>query len=342
MKFEEYAKRRTGHEWFRLEAEEYEREHEKMFDAEGVNNPLCAYLPGTLLEETRADSEYNIGMVYYLGTHARKNYKEAYKCFLQASKYGHLKAVEKIARLYYFGQGVEQDYCKAFEWYKRAAEFGDIESQFRLGILYNDGLGVLRDYQCAFEYYTTAADTGNHVLAMYNLGVLYENGDYVPKDYPKAFELYSKASEFDDEISLYKVATWYEKGRGTAQNYKKAISIYRRLVNDDRRSEAHYRIGRMYDEGHGVSQNYLQAYKNYFVLARIGNPKAQMRVGIMHLNGLGIDKSKDEGIYWLEKAAQGGNDLADAMLNEMEVWEAVEDKKQTADSPKSLNDLFNL
>jgi TPR repeat protein len=101
--------------------------------------PLYHYLHAANIEETEADAQYNIGMLYHICYHVEKNHVEAYRWFTKAVGNGHLKAVEKIARLYYKGYGVDQDYLKAHAWYKKAANYGDTESQFRLGLLYNDG-----------------------------------------------------------------------------------------------------------------------------------------------------------------------------------------------------------
>ncbi len=70
--------------------------------------------------------------------------------------------------------------------------------------------------------------------------------------------------------------------------------------------EAQYNLGVLYLEGRGVERNLEQA-RNWFLKAANKNQvEAQYNLGHMALSGIGMEKDTDEALRWWKKAATGG------------------------------------
>lgn len=72
-----------------------------------------------------AASQYNLGIMAYLGQGVDQSYEEAAKWFQQAANQDHALAQYNLGFLFYEGKGVEKDDLQAFMWIDRAARLGD-------------------------------------------------------------------------------------------------------------------------------------------------------------------------------------------------------------------------
>ena len=88
-------------------------------------------------------------------------------------------------------------------------------------------------------------------------------------------------------------------------DYPTALREFRLLAKqgDDR---AQYNLGIMYDKGAGVPQDYAEAVKWYRKAAEQGNARAQNNVGLLYANGLGVPQDYAEAVRWYRKAAEQG------------------------------------
>ena len=128
--------------------------------------------------------------------------------------------------------------------------------------------------------YEQAANAG-YRLAQNNLAVLLQNGTKsIPADIRKA---------------IY----WYEKAAETF-------------------APSAFTLGRIYDVGNMVPQDLEKAAKYYLKAANLGHPQAMFNVGVMYLNGEGVTKNPQQGINWLQKAAQNGEPNAIAVLQKLQ------------------------
>ena len=124
----------------------------------------------------------------------------------------------------------------------------------------------------------------------------------------------------------YALGQIYDKGSKKIQNIQKALFWYEEVAKQGY-IEAQMRLGEMYFRGLGISKDYKKAlywykkvtssqnnldltfYNSYLVdrtVEHIGvmKTKAQMRLGEMYFQGLGISKDYKKAFYWYEKAAQ--------------------------------------
>lgn len=89
--------------------------------------------------------------------------------------------------------------------------------------------------------------------------------------------------------------------------------------------EAQIQLAKAYEEGGCFDQKHLlcfdrvkQDYKKaaywYKKAAEQGNTEAQLDLGVMYMNGLGVDKNIDKFIEWYSKAGEQGNTIAQGVL----------------------------
>jgi TPR repeat protein len=60
-------------------------------------------------------------------------------------------------------------------------------------------------------------------------------------------------------------------------------------------------------------RDYAKALKSCHLLAKTGNPKAQLKLGIMHADGRGVTKNYQEAYVWFSLAVQGGLQAASVL-----------------------------
>jgi TPR repeat protein len=66
---------------------------------------------------------------------------------------------------------------------------------------------------------------------------------------------------------------------------------------------AELRLGIMYDRGIGVERDFDRAFECYLSAAEKGDSLAQLNTGVCYGAGIGVEMSKEDALYWLEKAA---------------------------------------
>jgi TPR repeat protein len=122
---------------------------------------VIATPPGAVSPATYAETNYAIGMLYWMGQGVAADYHEAFKWLHKAAEMGHAGAQAKLGYLYTQGLAVEQSYATAFDWFDRAAKQGDVDAQYNLGIFYLNGWGTGEDKTMAAQYLAAASAQGD-------------------------------------------------------------------------------------------------------------------------------------------------------------------------------------
>lgn len=65
-----------------------------------------------------------VGDMLYSGTGCLRDYREALRYYLRATKAGEPKSANAVGLMYELGRGVSRDSEAALEWYIRAASLG--------------------------------------------------------------------------------------------------------------------------------------------------------------------------------------------------------------------------
>ena len=120
---------------------------------------LVAYFSFTLIPLVMAESAEDL---YYQGVNAAKkgNYAQAITFFEQACNSGKAESCYNLGLLYANGQGVRQNYTQAAKLWEQACNGGDAQGCYNLGVLYGNGEGKQQNFSTAKEYYGKACDLG--------------------------------------------------------------------------------------------------------------------------------------------------------------------------------------
>ncbi|MDB9975545.1 hypothetical protein OAE24_05180 [Candidatus Thioglobus sp.] len=112
--------------------------------------------------------------------------------------------------------------------------------------------------------------------------------------------------------------------KGTAsrdKNFEIALIVLNRAAIQGQ-LDAYWTIADIYSKGgYGVLKNPRKAFNSYEKLARNGNSRAQHKIGLLYLNGDGVEKSLRDASYWVQKSFDNdGNKDAEKTWNKYKLW----------------------
>ncbi|MFZ0509129.1 MAG: tetratricopeptide repeat-containing serine protease family protein [Methylocella sp.] len=111
-------------------------------------------------------------------------------------------------------------------------------------------------------------------------------------------------------------AIWLTQPTSAPRDYAEGVRWYRKAA-DQGDADAQLMLGILYNEGIGVPRDYAEAIRWYRKAADQGNAGAQIRLTSMYENGQGVPKDAAEAVKWRRKAAEHGNADAQAKLGLM-------------------------
>lgn len=211
------------------------------------------------------------------------NPKFAVKLFTEAANGGITVAKYKLGKMFLSGDGVEKDIVKAVEWLKQAAVEENEFAEYALGRLFLKGEEVEKDIFAAEEYLLKSASCGNKYAA-YLLGKEYLSGENFGKDGMKAVEYLELAAEKDFEPAEYILGKEYLRGENFPKDVQKAIDYLKRSAE------------KVFDF-------------------------AEYELGKIYLFGNDIPKDTETALAYLKSAAANGNEYAQALLTQRELFQ---------------------
>lgn len=195
---------------------------------------------------------------------------------------------------------------KRLSWYRRAAEQGHVSAQYDLGVMlenkYSTGKNIKKEKDWdsvkkeAITWLLRAAKN-SHVNALelltkhqgepdvcYELGMMYAQGQGVQKNLGQAVEWLRKAAALGCPRSQHNLGVIFSEGtKGIERNLEEAMSWFWRAAEQGRRED---------------SLNKLKEN------ATAGVREAQYTLGMMILNGRVLPQDTQEGMAWIQKAAE--------------------------------------
>lgn len=192
---------------------------------------------------------------------------------------------------------------------------------------YNQG-----KYKQAYKGFRQAAFEG-HADSQYNLAVMLYAGKGITKDKAAAVYWFVKAAKNGDQSAQYNLGVlfssddelpdeypamengeiYFEISNGnTTSNDEKAFKWYK-MAAEQGHVSAQLNLGVMYHQGVGIKQDYTEAVKWYNKAANNSNSKAQLNLGILYDMGKGVEKDAIKAAAFYEKAARKG--MRDAQYN---------------------------
>ena len=228
---------------------------------------------------------------------------------------GDVEAQYRLGQLYEYGSDdIDQDFDLAREWYERAAKQGNADALTALGYFYLNGCGVETSLDQAADYFQQAISLGS-TEANAGLARACLNGYGDPAQQGQmAFSYASVSEQAGDLDGICLMGYLYEQGIGCGQNYEQAIEYYQRVLETEEPeltdeyawNEAATRLGIMYIEGNGVETDERQALSYFEMAADRGYRMAQYSVGVIYENGYGVDVDYGEAMRWYQLAADQG------------------------------------
>jgi TPR repeat protein len=199
----------------------------------------------------------------------RKPLRKEVQALLElASAKGYSRAQCSLATMYLDALNNDDELSRPLELFKLAADQGLAEAQFALGCFYERGVGVTLDCRKARELYSAAA-AQNLAHAQYRLGAMYEKG------------------RADYAINVDEVPV-------------EALELFRKAA-DQGLAHAQYALGRY--------QYFRKPYEPTKVrtvveaAASQGLVSAQTTLGVLLVNGIGVERDVAAALQWFTVAA---------------------------------------
>lgn len=213
------------------------------------------------------------------------------------------------------GNRLTRDPAKAAYWHTKAAANGSHQAQVALAYQYEKGYGVQTDIAKAVQLYRSAAEQ-NDASAMFNLGRMYSLGRGVEKNEAEAdrwFHLAAEHGSAEARVHFRDSAQYSAEGAGRSdfeagykayekQDYTNAAILFEKAANAGNPS-ADVALGQLYRQGLGVAKNEKRAFELYQTAALKGHARAQAQLGLSYELGEGVSENWAEAVAWYKKSA---------------------------------------
>lgn len=98
-------------------------------------------------------------------------------------------------------------------------------------------------------------------------------------------------------------------------DYSTAIEYYQKAASQGH-GKANLALGVMYEEGIGVQQSERRAFEYYYEANLCLDPMGTFKTGLCYLNGWGVPENEMMGIDFISKAAEWGLEIAKDFCDE--------------------------
>ena len=239
------------------------------------------------------------------------------------------KSCFSIGWKYEYGvQGYTKDYSKAIYFYQRACNFGNEQACNKNLNNNSSDSNISYEEQCS-------QGKGKYCSL---LGRYYEKGENgYSKDYSKAIYFYQRACNLSNGEGCNSLANMYYNGRGTARDYQKASFYYnnacglgyeeacnKNLNNNSSDSNISYEdqcsqgkvyycfaLGQYYANGQkGYTKNNTKSKYFFEKACDLNYGVGCYNLGLVYLNGLGVNKNKSSAKTYFDKACSLGRQEA--------------------------------
>ncbi|KYR01902.1 tetratricopeptide-like helical domain-containing protein (TPR) [Tieghemostelium lacteum] len=268
--------------------------------------------------ENHGMSNIFLGNIYFNDL-KYQNYSKAIEHFKLAARSNISVAYGMIGEMYLKGISVEANEEIARIYFIVAANLGLKSSTEQLIYMLINGVGGPIDTEKAIFYSKKLSEKGN-LGAIVNLGGLLYDSDL---EFTKSLWLY--ASRMGDANAQFLLGRHYY----TRDNpdYNSSFLLWTESAKNSH-PESQFYLGIMYDMGFIAKRSPEIALELFEQSAKQGNTSAAFLYGKALLNGDNIEQNEQMGWYWIEKAAEGGDQIAIDFINDQQTnyQEDSEDK----------------
>lgn len=240
---------------------------------------------------------------------------------------GNVETAFQVGERYLEGEGVTRSPVEAARWYQRAAKAGHLTAQVRLVQLHLLGLSQSSltapaslfdvaelgeaDHYAALPWALRAAKSGS-ADAQAMLAYILSSGPEDLRDADGAFTWYRKSAEQDCPQGRLGYAVALMSRAADGERVDEAHDHLVRAAGAGL-PVAHYLLGTRMDSGSDEGGQ-AGAREHYSIAAEAGCTSAQLRLGVMQLEGRGGPADPQSGESWLRRASLGGDSEAAARL----------------------------
>lgn len=209
-----------------------------------------------------------------------------------------------------------QQYLSRLPEIQKEAEAGNVSEQSRLAILYMAGIEGKPDYKNG-AYWLKKAAKQDSVFAETLLAFMYVEGLGVPQDFDEAVHWARKSAAYNNYAGQLIMGALYEAGAGVSQSDRKAAEWYEKSAQYEKDMGARYKLGMMYLEGRGVEKN-TQVGENWLMRgAEKGDAHACYQLGMMHYEGKDVVQDYSLALDWFGRAVAIGIPEKSRVLKEI-------------------------
>ena len=228
------------------------------------------------------DAKYYADAFYRLGRRRLAVHGEAnaLDLFALAGELYSNKAIKALGDMYFFGDGAEQDYGEAWAFYNDAYVAHNLEAKLRLAQI--EILGLDGEQECAYalkEYYEDDFSDYKDEITAYLAGRMYRYGIGIEEDYWKALPWYRQAAHLGSAAVLLEYEELYANLTGNTDYAEEFSACEKKALAGD--SEAMYKLSWMCYFGLGIRADHALAFKWYEKAAEAGNEKAEASLDTM-------------------------------------------------------------
>lgn len=193
---------------------------------------------------------------------------------------GNTEALSDLGDLYLYGKGAERNPAEAVRIYTRAAASGNVGAYIKLGKLYYEGTIIRRNFKISLSCFDKAAKLGSYE-AYEIIGDIYHDPEYEGRDVALACKFYDLAAEGGRESAKAKS----EKIKNARESY--------------------------FDHANSIADTSPEmAYKEYAIATAMGYAPATVKLAECYALGEGVERDRHEAVYWYQRAADDGCELA--------------------------------
>ena len=275
-----------------------------------------------------AQSQFDLGRIYYTGYGMATDNTQARKWFCEAARQDHPIAKSQCAGMMYNGQGGSADTAQAMELLKEAAEKGDPYGQalygfFTISEATHKG-NIDAPLPDAVAYLVKAADQGQ-LVAQATLGtVVYFYGtNGATQDVPKAVNYIRMAAAQNEPLSMDMLGMMYVSGaNGVERNPTEGVRLLKAAAAAGKADAAGILAILIGADDFGMRDD-AAAFAYAQQAARGGDKQGQVVLAKFYYFGQGTNKDLIEAARWFTAAAaQGDSESMDA-LKEADLAEAA-------------------
>jgi uncharacterized protein len=218
---------------------------------------------------------------------------------------GDLESETTLALAYHVGRLLKVDDDQALRLLRRAAKHGYMAAEETLGMFYQAGFGVPPNPGEALTWYSRAVQDGSANAAS-NVGTLYATGAGVPRDFAKALVWFQKGAQAGDATAQYNLAGMYRRGEGTGPNDREYLH-WITAAAEQNHLPAILEVANYYLKLRPSSASNTQTAIGWLEkAANLGDSVAQAMLGGIFSNGVYLKPDYTKAVEWLQKAANQG------------------------------------